>query len=196
MATYCSMIFAYSHIHHIYVYNIYSLYHIYVYRHTDYFKNFNIINNTAINSPVHKYLCIFHCFLQVNPHIYFSSPSLQFLVIINHWLKITGVFPFYCFPCSHFPKLPFLSAPTPMSSKDLRVSAFSGHLTSLFLLAFFTALTRIPHLVWSGLTAGTSLTCPDCPVSNLFSGKSMSLELFIQPPSFKGVRKNFWAQCQ
>lgn len=110
MATY-SMIFTYSHIHHIYVYNIYPLYHIYVYRHTDYFKIFNIINNTAINSPVYKYPCIFHCFLQVNPHIYFSSPSLQFLVIINHWLKITGVFPFYYFPCSHFPNLPFLSFP-------------------------------------------------------------------------------------
>lgn len=62
MATY-SMIFTYSHIHHIYVYNIYPLYHIYVYRHADYFKIFNIINNTAINSPVYKYPCIFHCFL-------------------------------------------------------------------------------------------------------------------------------------
>lgn len=69
------MVILYSdtHIHtyHIYVHNVYVLYYIHVYRHRDYFKISSIINNAAANSLVHKYLCIFHCFLRVNPHIYF-----------------------------------------------------------------------------------------------------------------------------
>lgn len=53
-----------------------------------------------------------------------------------------GILFFYYSACPHFTKLPFSFASHRTSSKDLRVSAFSGHLISLSFLAFSTEPTR------------------------------------------------------
>ena len=78
-----------------------------------------------------KSSCTFHCFHMVNYHIYFQSPNLPFRVIINHWLKVTGVF-FYCSACPHFikqisPFVPPASPPPALFSENLMVGAFSEH---------------------------------------------------------------------
>lgn len=171
-----------THIIHIHIYNMYFTYCIYLSREIT-LKCLIWLNNACI---VYKYSCIGHCFFRLNPHIYFQFPSLYLLVVIDHWLNLTGVSS--CLP----PLQKAVSSLCTSSSYPPRTSWSVPSLniiTSLF-LALPTARTSIHRVVCSGFgqyqLCLSSLSC----LSHLLSGKSISLEHFYIASAFqRGMKK-------